>query len=76
MFTPAQAVCRAEQLIGENLTFLHDALDPQVRQKNRRVMQALDEIDEAWEVLAKARPAAIAVLQAAATHNPQPLDNA
>ena len=52
--TETETIAYAEKLIGENLMFIHDKLDWQVRSGDPQTLKAVAAFDEAWRALAKA----------------------
>lgn len=49
------AVTIAEDLLGNNIVWLADKLDPYIRAGDKETISRLKKINEAWETLAKAK---------------------
>ena len=49
-----QAIQEAEKALGENLVWLTDKLDLQVRQKDAETLRRLKQLNEAWKGLVHA----------------------
>ena len=48
------AVCNAEVALGENLQWLTDKLDLDVRQKDPETLRRLKQLNDAWTMCVKA----------------------
>lgn len=50
-----EAVCLAEESLGENLTWLTNQLNLQVRQKDPETLRRLKQLNDTWVILAKCK---------------------
>jgi len=56
----AGVIALGEEVLGENLQWLYDQLDPQIRRGDRDAARRLGRINSLWQALARAKAASAA----------------